>query len=120
MRTSPHTLLPTSVALSSTARAGTPPTNARTPASPSRTHSAASPQKTCVRPTSGCGKLTARQWPRVSAPLTPESAWPKSTWHSPASQSSCRKPWASLWSASRAISPRRLLTYLCTVEYDPS
>ena len=60
MRTAPQTLLPTSVALSKIARAGTPPTNSKTLRSPWHTHSDASPQKTCVRPTLECGKLTVR------------------------------------------------------------
>ena len=51
---------PTSVALSKTALLGTPPMDSRTLRSPWQTHSAVSPQKTCVRPTSGCGKLTVR------------------------------------------------------------
>ena len=51
-------------------------------------------------PDVGVGNETTRKWPRVTTPRTRKSAWPKSTWHSPGSQSSRRNP-----CASRASSP---------------
>lgn len=98
------------MALSKTARAGTPPTNSNTLRSPWHTHSDVSPQNTWVSPTLECGKLTVRYLPLVTTPLTLKSASPKSTWHSPGSQLSCRYPCASLASLSSAISSRRRFT----------
>ena len=56
----------------------------------------------------------------MTTPRTRKSACPKSTWHSPGSQSSRRNPCASRASSSAASSSRLLLTYLLTVEYEPS
>ena len=94
---------PTSVALSKTARTGTPPTNSNTLSRPWHTHSEVSPQKTCVKPTFEWGKLTVRYLPRTVTPRTLKSASPKSAWHSPGSHLSSRYPEASRRSRSRAI-----------------
>ena len=102
--------LPTSVASSNTARRGTPPTNSNTFPRPRQTHSEVSPQNTCARPTLECGKAAVRYFPLTVTPLTPRSASPKSTWHSPGSQLSSRKPWVSRRSRSSAISWRLSLT----------
>ena len=98
------------MALSKTALLGTPPANSNTLRSPWQTHSDVSPQNTWVSPTLECGKVTVRYLPLVTTPRTLKSASPKSTWTSPGSQFSVRKPSASLRSRSLAISSRRRLT----------
>ncbi len=73
-------------------------------------HSEVSHQNTWAGPTPECGKVTAGRLPLMTTPRTPRSASPKSTWTSPGSQPGVRKPSASLWSRSLAISSRRRLT----------
>jgi hypothetical protein len=95
--------------LSKAALLGTPPANPNALRSPWQTRPEASPRNTRAGPASGRGKATVRHLPLAATPRTPRPASPKSARASPGSQLSVRRPSASPWSRSLAISSRRRL-----------
>lgn len=113
--TSPRTILPASVALSSTIAAGARPQRRKISSSPAHRHSDLCDMRATHCRSFECGSVATSSLRSRVLPPTAARKFPKSTWQVPGAHSSSRYP--SPPAAARASLGSR--TNLCTVEYEP-
>ncbi len=90
--TSPRTILPASVALSSTIALGARPQRPNISASPAHRHSERWERMATHCRSLECGSVATSSLRSSSSPPTAARKFPKSTWQVPGAHSSSRKP----------------------------